>query len=383
MRQLYIFTVILLFFFACKIGDEGDPKDTYFLGAIYNLTGSQSSLDIPSARGAQLAVEEINALGGVNGKKVDLILKDGKSDTTTLKTVTTEVFLEHPSVRGFVGLSDTDMLLAAAKIAADNFHVFLSSGATSPKLPAQIPYFLFLACFGDNVQAAAAAEWAYDALQAHTVSVVYDSTDSYTQLLHGYFIERYQELGGQVVTEVPYTHGDVASAIPAIQSADFIFYAALPDDVADGIHLMRQAGFSGPIVGGDAYDEPEVWQINGDITNVYFTTHAYLGSDNPNLRVQSFRQSYVDAYHEEPNAFAALGYDAAGLLMEALRTASTNTAEAVRVAMTEIQGYPGVTGTISYDQDQRIPRKSVTIMRVNFGATNLIDEIIPAKVPEP
>ncbi len=375
--------ILLLLSYGCNISDDGAPKNTLFLGAIYNLTGSQSGLDIPSSRGAQLQISEINAMGGVNGKTVQLILVDGETDTLTLIHRTGAVLVENPSTLAFLGLSDTDQVLAAAKVAADNHHVFMTSGATSPKLPSQIPDYLFLACFGDNVQAAAAAEWAYNEMNARTVSVLFDSTDTYTRLLHGYFSERFTELGGQVLTTLPYAHGNVAAAIPDIQPADFIYYAALPDDAPDGVRKIQQAGFNVPIVGGDAYDEPDRWQSEADLTNIYYTTHVYLGAGSPRPEVQAFRDAYFNKYQEEPDAFAALGYDAAGLLIEALQQASNPTPDGVRQALAGIQNYPGVTGSISYAQDQRIPRKSVTILEMIHGTPRFVTEFVPEKVPDP
>ncbi len=244
----------------------------------------------------------------------------------------------------------------------------MASGATSPRLPGQIPDYLFLACFGDNVQAAAAAEYAYETLGKTTVSVVYDSTDTYTRLLQQYFTLSFAELGGQVISRKAYAQGEMAAAIMETQAADFIFYAALPQDVLPGIQLFWQAGLYMPLIGGDSYDEPEVWQGQSQLGEMYFTTHAYLGVDNPNPDIQTFRQAYMKAYEgEEPNAFAALGYDAARLLIHAIERPDATRPETMRQALAGIQNFPGVTGTISFGPDSRIPGKAVTIMEVFTG----------------
>ena len=101
------------------------------------------------------------------------------------------------------------MVLAAAPIAAKNKRVFLTSGATSPQLPRQVPRYLFLACFGDNVQAAAGAEWAVKTLKARTAVVLYKQTSSYARLLHGYFQTRFKQLGGKVLAVRAYTLADI------------------------------------------------------------------------------------------------------------------------------------------------------------------------------
>lgn len=384
MKYLRIFCLVLC---ACSLGcsndDKTDQSEPLVLGAIYSLTGGLSSLDIPSSKGAQLAIDQLNAEGGINGRTVQLILKDGQSQADALKTQTAAILAEYPSVLAFIGLSDTDEVLAAADVAADSHRVFLTSGATSPQLPGQIPDYLFLACFGDNVQAAAAAEWAYNEQGFRSVFVLYDTTEIYTRILQSYFISRFGELGGQVTGIEAYAQGNTAPAIQKIQPADFIFFSALPQDAPVGVQQIRQAGFSVPVVGGDGFDEPDSWKELTDISDVYFTTHAYLGADSPRPEVQAFRQAYLEAYNEEPGAFAALGYDAARLLAEALEKAAGSEPEDVRQALSSIQNFAGVTGAISYGPDSRIPQKGVTIMEVRDGMQKLVLELVPEKVPAP
>ncbi len=385
MKNLLILCLSLaLISFGCNKENQEQPVQTITLGAIYNLSGHQATLDVPSSKGAQLAIQQANDTGGIHNQMLQLLLKDGQTNTDTLVAKVEEVLEEAPSTLGFLGLSDTDQVLAAAGEAANNERVFITSGATSPLLPGQIPDYLFLACFGDNVQAAAAAEYAFGDLGARTVSVVYDSSDTYTRLLQQYFITRFEGLGGQVLSKKAYAQGDMAAAIQASTSADFIYYAALPQDVVPGIQLIRDAGFSSPVIGGDSYDEPEVWKGQSQLGEVYFTTHAYLGADNPSPNVQAFRQAYSQSYGgEEPNAFAALGYDATQLLIRAIELSSETTPAAILQTLGEIQGFEGVTGSISFHSDNRIPSKSVTIMQVSNEVQAFVMEVIPREVPAP
>lgn len=381
-----LFSIILLasiLFAGCDQQKDITTSEDLILGAIYNLSGSQSALDLPSSRGAQLAIEQINAQGGIDGQNVRLILEDGQTDTDVLKTKVNDMLAEYPEVLAFMGLSDTDQVLAAAEPAGNRGRVFLTSGATSPELPQQIEDYLFMACFGDNVQAAAAAEYAYDELGARSAAIVYDSSAIYTRLLQEYFVDRFEELGGKIMAVEPYTDGELDTAVQAIPSSDMIFFSALPQDAPTGVQKMRQAGITAPIFGGDAYDEPAAWQSFTSLSEVFFTTHAYLGTDNPSSEVQAFRQAYQEAYHEAPNAFAALGYDAAQLLIEAIKTADKPTPENVRAALSGIQGFSGVTGTISFDQDSRIPKKSVTIMEIENGEQEFVIDLVPHKIPKP
>ena len=355
------------------------------LGAIYNLSGAQAGLDIPSSRGAQLAVEEANQEDGSNGREVQLVIEDGESDTTVIAAKTKQMLKKHPSILALMGLSDTDMVLAAAPIAAQYQRLFLTSGATSPQLPAQVPNYLFLACFGDNVQAAAGAEWAYSELSSRTVSVLFNDSGTYTRLLQQYFRDRFTQLGGQVLSAESYvTLNSIGQSIANLQDADLVFLSAWPDEAPQAADLLRQAGFTCPILGGDSFDSQDLWQQYPNIDSVFFTTHAYLGADNPNPTVKAFREKYIQAYpNSNPDAFAALGYDTARLLIAAVNQADNADPADVLKALEKIQQFKGVTGTISYTNGNRIPTKSVSIIGIEQGNFKLVKELLPDVVPPP
>jgi branched-chain amino acid transport system substrate-binding protein len=354
------------------------------IGAMYNLTGGQQDLDVPSSRGAKLAVDEVNQSGGVLGQPVKLMLVDGQTKPGVIARETLKLLGQQPAPAGLIGFSDTDMVLAAARIAAVHSYVFLTSGATSPKLPQEVPRFLFLACFGDNVQAAAGAEWATKSLKARTAVVLYNETSTYAKLLHGYFKTRFKELGGKVLVVRGYTAASIKAKVQALPKADLIYLAALPDDVATAIPALRGAGVAAPILGGDGLDIGAAWKQIAHADKVYFTTHAYLGADNPDPRVKAFRAAYAKAYPDkEVDAFAALGYDTARLLIAAIKSAGSTEPEAVRKALAATADFQGVTGTIGYRGGSRIPAKSVTIMSVMQDRQALVTSVLPGKIPAP
>ena len=354
------------------------------IGALYNLTGAQKDLDIPSSEGARLAVDRANKAGGLLGRPVMLRVVDGTSEPKHIAKETEALFEKGPAIAGLIGLSDTDMVLAAAPVAAKHGRVFLTSGASSPRLPAEVPEYLFLACFGDNVQAAAGAEWAYRTLKARTVAVLFNEDTVYTRLLHGYFETRYKQLGGKVLSVQPYRLGSFKVKMASLRKAKLVYLAAYPDDVVKVIPLLRKAGVTAPILGGDGLDIGAAWKQIPKTRNVYFTTHAYLGADNPDPAVQRFRKLYADVYpNKEPDAFTALGYDSAGLLMAAIEKAGVTAPAAVRQALAATSGYHGVTGTISYRDGSRIPAKSVTIMRIDGGEQQFVANVLPEAIPAP
>jgi branched-chain amino acid transport system substrate-binding protein len=361
--------------------DEGSLT----IGAVYNLHGYQDTLDVPSWHGASLAVEEVNRNKGLLGRQVTLILVDGMSEPGTIARETAALLERDPAIPALMGLSDTDMVLAAAPVAAVMKRLFLTSGATSPRLPGQVPEYLFLACFGDNVQAAAAAESAWNDLGSRKAAILYAADNTYTDLLQRYFRERFAGLGGEIVSIRSYPANPPDPVIAGMAGADLVFLAtSSPEESLAMIRQLRDAGVDAPIFGGDSYDAEQLWQQHPEIGDVYFTTHAYLGEGNPDPVVQQFRHAYAQAYNgQQPDAFSALGYDTARLLMTAIAEAGSVEPGTVRSALSSIREFNGVTGAMHYPAGSRIPLKSVTILRIDRGHLQLFRQFVPARVPPP
>ena len=363
--------------------------NTIKIGMLYNMTGSQASLDAPSANGASLAAKELNATGGVLGKQIQLVAFDGKSDAATIGTAATQL-AQTDKVVAMFGFSDSDMVMAAAPTAAKAGVVFVTSGATSPKLPEQVPDYLFLACFGDNVQAAAGAEYAVSTLKSKSVYLLIDKGMEYTLLLGKYFKERFVELGGTVVLEDNYQTGDkdFSAQITKLKGQkvkpDILFISAGPDDVGTIVKQFRDAGVKSPIMGGDGYDTPLLVQVAGKgAENVYFTTHSLMDANLGTDAVKKFITAYQAEFKAPPeNAFAGLGYDTVKLLADAIKRAGSADPKAIRKALSETKALPGVTGAITF-AGSRIPQKGVTVILVKGGAFTLAAEVVPQKVPNP
>jgi branched-chain amino acid transport system substrate-binding protein len=374
---LIAFTVPL-----CAVG--ATQNRPIVIGAVYNLHGFQANLDIPSWRGAWLAADEINRTGGVLGRPIELAVIDGVSKPQVIAHRTAALLKRFREMTALMGLSDTDMVLAAAPVAAAARRVFLTSGATSPRLPEQVPDYLFLACFGDNVQAAAAAESAWSDLRARSAAVIYAADNTYTSLLQQYFRDRFVELGGAVGPVREYQPGMLDTIAEGLAGVDLVFLATgSANEALEIIAALRTAGVGAPVVGGDSYDSEQLWQQYPEVDEVYFTTHAFLGADNPDPVVQRFRLAYASAYGVQPDAFAALGYDATRLLATAIETAGTTDPDSVRLALAAIRQFDGVTGSMSYPATSRIPVKTVTLLRIRQGKTELFRQLVPTQVPHP
>lgn len=354
------------------------------IGAIYNLSGDQKSLDIPSSHGARLAIDEINAAGGILGRQATLLIEDGETDPAVIAQKTAAMIAANPDMPVMIGMSDTDVVLAAAKVAARDKRIFITSGATSPRLPKEVPGYLFLACYGDNVQAAAAATFAHDELKLNKVAVLYKEQMSYTELLRGYFEESFQALGGEVIFSRGYTKANFTDTVASLPAADFIYLSASPDEVVSAVKALRDAGFTVPILSGDGFDIGMDWAKLPDESNVYFTTHADVSVDDKNAEVIAFRAAFKKKFPDaEPDAFAALGYDTVKLVAAAIDKAGSSDVNAVKAALSTLTGFKGITGEISFANGSQIPTKSVTIMKVVKGDETFVRTILPTDVPAP
>jgi len=362
---------------------------TIKLGGGFALTGDESALDLPAANGAKLAVKQINAAGGVNGSQIDFIVHDSqyKMDVTAQ---TAKQFVEQDKVPLFIGYTDTDSVLAAGPTFQAAKIPFITVGATSPKIPTQVGDMMFLACFGDNVQAAVGAEYSYKTF-GHNAYFLWDKGVEYTTLLGGYFKSRFTELGGTIALEDSYDDkaSDFSAQITKIKAMspqpDFYYVAAMPYNIGPLVKQFRDAGITGPIVGGDGYDTPDLVKVAGAAAeNVFFTTHALMDATGGTAGIKKFITDYKAEYGNDPeNAFAALGYDTVYLMADAVKRAGGTDSAAVKSAIEATKDFPGITGAITFSADSHVPQKGVTVIAIKNGAFTLGAEVVPEKVPAP
>ncbi|MCB9100687.1 MAG: ABC transporter substrate-binding protein [Anaerolineales bacterium] len=367
---------------------EAASSEPIKIGGGFALTGDESALDLPAANGAKLAAKEINAAGGVLDRQVDLIVHDSQYKMDVTAQIAKQ-FVEQDGVVAVIGFTDTDSVLAAGPTIQTAGLPFITAGATSPKIPTQVGDEMFLACFGDNVQAAAGAEYGFNNFGKNAY-LLWDKGVEYTTLLGGYFKDRFTELGGTIVLEDQYDDDatDFSAQIAKIKALpdqpDFYFISAMPYNVGPVIKQFRDAGLTGPIVGGDGYDTPDLLSVAGPAAeNVFFTTHALIDSTGGTDGIKKFIADYNKEYgHDPENAFAALGYDTMYLIADAIKRAGSTDAAAIKKAIEETKDYAGITGSISFG-DSHIPQKGVTIIAVKDGKFTLGAEVVPEKVPAP
>jgi branched-chain amino acid transport system substrate-binding protein len=363
--------------------------ETIKIGGGFALTGDESALDLPAANGAMLAATEINAAGGVLGRKIELLVHDTQYKMDITAQVAKQ-FVEQDHVVAVIGFTDTDSVLASGPTIQQAGLPFITAGATSPKIPTQVGDKMFLACFGDNVQAAAGAEFGFKKF-GKSAYLLLDKGVEYTTLLGGYFKTRFTDLGGTLVLEDQYDDKatDFSAQIAKVKALpkqpDFYYIAAMPYNVGPVIKQFRDAGLTGPIVGGDGYDTPDLISVAGKAAeNVYFSTHALMDASGGTEGIKKFIAAYNKEYgHDPENAFAALGYDSMYLLADAIKRAGATDAPAIQKAIEATKNFPGITGPITFSAESHVPQKGVTLIAVKDGKFTLGAEVVPEKVPAP
>ncbi len=358
------------------LAGQAQAAETIKLGALYNLTGGMSSIDAPALRGAKLKAQLLNEQGGVLGKQLEVIGYDTKTDQKAAATQAKKA-LSDGVVAG-LGYGDTTFVMAAAPAFQAKGVPFVTSGATHPELPKWVGDYMFMAPFGDDDQSYAIADYTYKVLGARQVVVWTDNSMDFTKALSKFFKERFQELGGEIILEDFFMMGDkdfsaqIARLKNTSPKPDAVFISAIPNEAGLTVKQIRESGLDLPIVSGDGFDTELVTSVPGpELANdVYFSTHTYRGDDRP--EVLNFIEEYNKAYGRDPeNAFCPLGFDAVGLIADALERAGSTDGEALRDALANTKGYQAVTGEITYARPSGVPVKGVSIISVHDGKYNV------------
>jgi branched-chain amino acid transport system substrate-binding protein len=352
--------------------------DPLKMGAIYSVTGSYAVIEDPALKAAKLAVKEINEKGGIKGRQIELIHYDGKSTLADIANAAQRLVHED-KVTAIIGVADSGFYLASAPIAQDAGIPYLDTGGTVPNLPEQVGEFGHMMPFGDDYQAYVAAEFATKDLGAKTAFLLRDADSDYTRAIATFFKEGFEKRGGKIVDESSYHTGDTdySAHVTKIRSLnpqpDMIYAAMNPGDDATFVRQAREAGITLPIVGGDAFDNPDLVKNAGakNTENVYFTTHMAMTEDGG--AVSKFIDAYKKEYGIPPeNAFAGLGYDSVYLMAEAMNRAPDLSSKAINDAIFTIVDFSGVTGNANFSDPKRAPDKEVTLIAVKNGKFELV-----------
>lgn len=348
---------------------EGGVK----VGAVLPLSGQTATYGEEALNGMKLAIDEINA--AKDGPKISLVFKDNKGDSTETAKLVGQL-IKVDGVKAILGAVASTNTLKGAKIAQENGVPMMTPASTNTEITKKGD-FVSRICFIDPVQGSTLAKLALEDLGKKKAAVVVDKASDYSVGLAEAFRSTFTKGGGEIVGEESFTAGeaDFSALITKVvsQTPDVIFIPAYYGDVGP---MLKQAGeqWSGiPIVAGDGIDSPDFFKLMGSYKgDIYMSTH--FAPDDKAPKVAEFVKKYKSQYGKTPGAMAALGYDTAYALLDALKRAGSDDPAKIKDAINAIKGLEGVTGTITINAE-RNAEKDVVILKVKPTGTEFYKRI--------
>lgn len=336
-------------------GGSSKSEDTIKIGTVLEMTGGQAAYGTDALRGAQLAAEQINAAGGVLGKKIELVSLDNKSEPSEAASAAQKLVDE--GVIAMIAPNMSSNCLAAVPITNGAKIPSVSPGATNPKVTVDektgktIPYS-FRACFIDPYQGEVMANFVSKELGAKKVAILIDNSSDYAKGLSKFFVESFTKSGGEIVGTEAYLQKDTdfnatLTKIKAM-NPDFIYVPGYYQEVGLIIKQARAMGITVPFGGGDGWDGPMLGEIAGAeaLEGTYYTNHYAYQADNK--KVVDFVDAFKGKFNTEPAVFGALTYDTVYLLAQTIKDAGEANPEKLRDALENLKSFEGVSGAMSF-----------------------------------
>jgi branched-chain amino acid transport system substrate-binding protein len=347
------------------------------VGVYAALSGGEASFGQATLQGVQLATDEINASGGVLGKKIRLVVEDDQGRAEDAASVVTKL-ITRDDVVAVIGENSSNQSLAAAPVCQNNKVPMISPSSTNPNVTKKGDY-IFRVCFTDPYQGKALATFARTNLKANHVAILRDNKNDYSVGLAEVFRAQFTSMGGKIVAEQSYSGGDTEfrPQLTAIKAAnpEVIFVPGFYTEVGQIAQQARELGINQPMVGGDGWDAPALLDIGKEALNgYYFSDHYFF--DEPRPAVQQFVAAIRKKYNQSPAANAALGYDAVHILANAITQTGSLDKKQIRDHIASTKDYQGVSGVITMGSD-RDPIKPVAMIRIDNGKTSFAGWIKP------
>ncbi|MFY0528266.1 ABC transporter substrate-binding protein [Archangium gephyra] len=355
------------------------PADTntILLGEVGSLTGAQATFGVSTRNGIDLALKEVNAAGGVKGKKVAVRVYDDQGKPEEAAQAVTRLITQDKVVLILGEVASSNSLAMAEKAQAAGVPMITPS-STNPSVTEKGEY-IFRVCFIDPFQGFVMAKFARENLKATQVAILQDNKSAYSIGLTDVFTQKFAEMGGKIVTTESYSQGDTdfRAQLTAIKKTkpQAIYVPGYYNDVGIIARQARELGLMVPLMGGDGWDSEKLFELAGNALDGSFFSNHY-SPENPDPKVQKFIADYKAAYGAVPDALAALGYDAAKVAIAALERAKDLSGPSVRDAIAQTKDFPGVAGNITLDKNRNAV-KSAAILKIANGKTEFVTTISP------
>lgn len=371
---------LFLFAFATGIlARAALAQDTVKIGEIASLTGKEASLGQSSHNGTLLAVEHLNAAGGILGKKIELIVEDTQSKSGESGTAVRKL-ISRDKVVALLGEVASSRSLEAAPICQSNKVPMISPASTNPAVTA-VGDYIFRTCFIDPFQGPVMAKFARDTLKARRIALMVSTSSAYSVGLAKYFKEAFLAAGGEIVAEQKYTEGekDFKAQLTAIKALapDAIFNPGYYNEGALIVRQARDLGVTVPVFGADSWEAEALIELGGKaIEGAYLCSH--YSPDDPSPRVRDFVAAYKKRFgaNFSPDSNASLGYDSVLVLADAIKRAGSTDRAKIRDAIAATKNFAAVTGTITINE-KRDASKNAVIVQVRDGRFQFVQSIAP------
>jgi branched-chain amino acid transport system substrate-binding protein len=384
-RSLFLATtaVVLTAVTACKKGSSGssagasEGRSEIMLGHYASMTGNTAHFGQDTDKAIRMAVDEANAGGGVLGKQLKVVTLDTRGDSAEAANAVTRLIDVEKST-AILGEVASSLSLAGGRVAQRRKVPMVSPSSTNPKVT-EVGDYIFRVCFLDPFQGKVMAKFARETLKVEKVAILKDVKNDYSIGLADAFKESFEKMGGKIVVEQSYGQGDTdfSAQVTAIKGTDAqaIFVPGYYAEVGSIARTAERLGVKVPLLGGDGWDAPDLFKIGGDAINgSYYSNHFAPDAATP--KAQKFVADFKKKYGQEPTGLGALGYDAAAVLVDAIKRAGKTDSDALRAALSDTKGFEGVTGAITIDP-QRNAQKSAVVLKIEGGKAKFAATVQP------
>ena len=343
-------------------------EDVILLGEVGSLTGSEAAFGKSTRDGVELALEEVNAAGGLLGKKVAVRVYDDQSKPEEAASATKRL-LTQDKVVVVLGEVASSNSLAMAPIAQDAKIPMISPSSTNPRVT-EVGDYIFRVCFIDPFQGFVMAKYAHDDLKYTRVAILTDKKSAYSEGLTEVFQRKFTEMGGKIAGVEAYAKGDTdfRAQLTKVKAArpTGLYLPGYYQDVAAIAEQARELGLGARLLGSDGWSAPKLLELAGGALEGAVMTDSYA-ADDPAPASRAFIERFTARYGHPPNGNAALGYDAARLVLDAAGRATALDGPSLRDALAATRDFPGAAGTLTFDAG-RNPVKPVVLVGIEKGA---------------
>lgn len=347
------------------------------IGHYASMTGSTAHFGQDTDKAVRLAVDQINAAGGLLGKPVRVTTLDDRGDSAEAANAVTRL-IDVERVNAIVGEVSSSLSLAGGRVAQRRKVPMVSPSSTNPKVT-EVGDYVFRVCFLDPFQGKVMAVFARNTLKLENVAILRDVKNDYSIGLADAFRSSFTGLGGKIAAEQSYSAGDTdfSAQLTAIKgtNAQALYVPGYYAEVATVARTAQRLGLKIPLLGGDGWDAPDLFKIGGDaLEGSYFSNH--FAPDVATPHAQKFVTDFTQKYGQAPTGLGALGYDAAAVLFDAVKRAGKLDSASLRDALAATKNFEGVTGTISIDE-HRNPQKSAVVIKITGGKAKYDSTVQP------